>query len=162
MKKPKLIASGGKLSPEDKDIQEFYRELEIDTLARTLWGEARGEGTEGMEAVACCVLNRVAFARGQGGKFWWGNNIIQVCQKPYQFSCWNRSDPNFQKLQQVDAKDLYFATAIRIARRACAGTLDDITNHATHYHAQGTEPYWARGETPVARVGNHIFYRLIN
>jgi spore germination cell wall hydrolase CwlJ-like protein len=159
MKKPTLTAIGGRGAPEDKKSRAFYRALEIDVLARTLWGEARGEGTPGMEAVACAVLNRVQVAR-EKTTFWWGNNIIQVCQKPYQFSCWNRSDPNFRTLQQVDEKDLYFATALRIARRAAAGTLKDSTNGATHYHAAGIEPYWARGEKPVAEIGRHVFYRL--
>ncbi len=161
MKKPKLIALGGKDSPEAKDMAAFYRGIETDVLARTLWGEARGEGPQGMEAVASVILNRVKAAHENGGRHWWGNNIIQVCQKPYQFSCWNRSDPNFQKLQAADDKDLYFATALRIARRACAGTLKDRTNGATHYHAKSVNPYWARGETPVAVVGDHVFYRII-
>lgn len=165
MKKPKLIALAGKsLRPKtvkEKDMLEFYRNIEIDVLARTLWGEARGEGALGMEAVACVVLNRVKVAEEKGGKYWWGSNIVQVCQKPYQFSCWNRSDPNFKKLQTVHEGDLYFATALRVARRACAGTLEDSTNGATHYHARASKPFWARGEKPTATIGNHIFYRLI-
>jgi len=116
MKKPTLIPIGGTDMPgADRDMHEFYRALEVDSLARTLWGEARGEGVEGMKAVACVILNRVKIAE-EKGKCWWGNNIIQVCQKPYQFSCWNRSDPNFKKLQAVDASDLNFATALRIAK----------------------------------------------
>lgn len=161
MKKPKLTALGGEGSPEDKkDMLKFYRDMEIDVLARTLWGEARGEGTHGMHAVANVIVNRVKVAEQEGGK-WWGNNIIQVCQKPYQFSCWNRSDPNFRKLQAVDDKNLYFATALRISRRALAECLADITEGATHYHAAGIEPYWARREKPCAVIGNHIFYRIL-
>ena len=159
MKKPKLIALDSKKLSGDKSAQEFYRRLEIDVLARTLWGEARGEGTKGMEAVACVILNRVKVAEDHG-KYWWGNNIIQVCQKPYQFSCWNRSDPNFRKLQAVDDKDLYFATALRIARRAVINALKDITEGATHYHTKSINPYWAKGEVPVASIGSHLFYKL--
>ena len=29
-----------------------------DILARTLYGEARGEGIDGIEAVACVIMNR--------------------------------------------------------------------------------------------------------
>tara|TARA_B100000780_G_C21099291_1_gene443547 strand:- start:716 stop:1204 length:489 start_codon:yes stop_codon:yes gene_type:complete len=162
MKKPTLTPVGGTDMPDaDREMHEFYRDLEIDTLARTLWGEARGEGTEGMEAVACVILNRVKVAQGAGGKYWWGNNIIQVCQKPYQFSCWNRSDPNFKKLQAVEKTDLNFATALRIARRAVIGALEDTTFGATHYHAAGIEPYWARREKPCAVIGRHIFYHIV-
>ena len=158
MKKPRLIALGSGSLSEERDMQNFYRELEIDVLARTLWGEARGEGADGMQAVANVILNRVRVAEDRG-KYWWGNNVIQVCQKPYQFSCWNRSDPNFKKLQAVDESDLYFATAVRVARRAMIGRLDDLTNGATHYHANSVSPYWAKNEKPTATIGHHIFYR---
>lgn len=160
MKKPTLFAIGGKGdTTARRDMIAYYNELEVDVLARTLWGEARGEGTAGMQAVANVVQNRVKVAESKGEDgFWWGNNIIQVCQKPYQFSCWNRSDPNFQKLQALDESDLYFATAVRLARRALAGALDDITQGATHYHAAGIDPYWTRGEKPVSVIGRHIFY----
>lgn len=162
MEKPTLTAVGGTdASASNKThMAEFYRETEIDVLARTLWGEARGEGDQGMQAVANVILNRVEVAE-EKGSFWWGNNIIQACQKPYQFSCWNRSDPNFRKLQDVTEKDLYFATALRLARRAVAGCLVDLTKDATHYHAAGISPYWTNGEKPVKVIGNHIFYRII-
>ena len=161
MKKPSLIAVGGQDAPKDKDMHAYYKNLEIDVLARTLWGEARGEGSAGMQGVANVILNRVEIAEVKGG-FWWGNNIIQVCQKPYQFSCWNRSDPNFRKLQNVEEKDLYFATAQRLARRAMHECLGDITDGATHYHAAGVDPYWASREKPVAVLGRHIFYRIVD
>jgi N-acetylmuramoyl-L-alanine amidase len=161
MKKPTLTAGGGTDMPKNEDAAKFYQQLEIDTLARTLWGEARGEGTDGMQAVAHVILNRVAVAQ-KHGKYWWGNNIIQVCQKPYQFSCWNRSDPNFKKLQAVDETDLYFATAMRLARRAVIDALgEDVTNAATHYHADSITPYWAKNEAPSAKIGDHIFYALV-
>ncbi len=159
MKKPKLTALDAKSMAKDKDMHEFYRAMEIDVLARTLWGEARGEGSAGMRSVACVVLNRVKLAQ-ERGRFWWGNNIIQVCQKPYQFSCWNRSDPNFKKLQEIDERSPYFASAVAIAKRAVFDELDDPTGGATHYHAAGIEPYWARREKPTAVIGRHIFYKL--
>jgi spore germination cell wall hydrolase CwlJ-like protein len=28
-----------------------------------------------------------------------------------------------------------------------------------HYHAFYVKPSWARGRKPVARIGNHVFYR---
>lgn len=157
-KKTKLVAVPDAL--QETSMQQFYEGMSVDVLARTLWGEARGEGSVGMHAVANTILNRVKIAQGRG-TFWWGNDIIQVCQKPYQFSCWNRSDPNFRKLQAVDESDMYFATAVRIARRAVAGVLPDITSGATHYHEQSIAPYWAKGESPCAVIGRHKFYHII-
>lgn len=139
--------------------QNFYDDLVVDTLARTLWGEARGEGAQGMEAVANVILNRVKAADAKGG-YWWGNDIISVCQKPYQFSCWNRSDPNYKQLLAVTEKDIHYATSVRIARRAVAGALKDTTGGATHYHAQSVTPDWAAGQAASAAIGNHLFYKL--
>ena len=153
-----LIPLPWRRAHEPATDRDFHRELEIDTLARTIYGEARGEGTIGMQAVACVVLNRVEHSEARAG-YWWGNTVIEVCQKPYQFSCWNKNDPNYQKLLEVDARDLHFATALRIARRALAGLLDDPTGNATHYHAQGITPHWADGEHPVAVIGRHLFFR---
>ncbi len=31
---------------------------DIEIMAKTIYGEARGEGEEGMEAVACVIMNR--------------------------------------------------------------------------------------------------------
>ena len=48
---------------------------EIDLLARTIWGEARGEGQTGMQAVANVIMNRVK----KGG--WWGATVQDVVLK---------------------------------------------------------------------------------
>ncbi len=144
----------------EKTQQEYYKELEIDVLARTIFGEARGEPVEGLEAVANVVLNRVKVAQKRG-RYWWGNNVISVCQKPYQFSCWNKNDPSYQRLINVTNKNIHFATALRIARRAVIGALPDRTKGATHYHADYVSPYWAVGEKPVKTIGRHIFFKLV-
>lgn len=147
-------------SGEKSFAQNFYDDLVVDTLARTLWGEARGEGPQGMEAVANVILNRVKVADAKGG-YWWGKDIISVCQKPYQFSCWNRSDPNYKQLIAITEKDIHYTTAVRIARRSVVGTLADTTAGATHYHAKSIMPDWAQGQRPTAQIGKHIFYKLI-
>jgi spore germination cell wall hydrolase CwlJ-like protein len=131
----------------------------IDVLARTIWGEARGEGTSGMEAVACVVLNRVKIAQAHKG-YWWGSDIAGVCRKPFQFSCWNANDPQYERIRAVNDRNIHFATALRVARRAVAGVLSDITNGATHYHTLDVSPHWADGQSPCAIIGHHLFYRL--
>jgi N-acetylmuramoyl-L-alanine amidase len=132
---------------------------DTDTLARTIWGEARGESLAGKEAVANVVMNRVEQAQKRG-EMWWGNSITEVCLKKYQFSCWLENDPNYFKLRAVGSDDPNFATCLRIARRAVQGTLNDNTNGADHYHASYVAPKWADRCTPVAEIGNHLFYKL--
>ena len=131
-----------------------------EVLARTLYGEARGEGLPGIEAVACVILNRVAFAKARG-RYWWGSTVSQVCLKPGQFSCWNANDPNRKKLLAINPRDPASRLCKRIARRAMVGDLRDTTDGATHYHTDAVDPYWARGQVPVAEIGNHLFYRDI-
>jgi N-acetylmuramoyl-L-alanine amidase len=126
----------------------------IDTLARTLWGEARGEGYQGMQAVADVVMNRV-----HAGNFPGGSSIAGVCRAPNQFSCWNANDPNRPLLLAVTATNPQFAQALEIAAMAAAGTLPDITDGATYYHESSiaTPRSWG-AMTQTAEIGNHIFY----
>lgn len=126
-------------------------------LARTIYGEARGESVRGMEAVAAVIVNRVNRARERGG-YWWGNDLAQVCAKPWQFSCWNPDDPNRARIISVGMENRVFQCCLRIARRAVAGVLDDPTGGATHYHTLAANPPWARGRVPSAEIGNHVFY----
>lgn len=130
-----------------------------DILARTVWGEARGESLAGKEAVANVILNRFKTSQRQG-HFWWGDTIEEVCLKPYQFSCWNENDVNYRRVIAVDGDDPNFAICQRIARRAVNGLLEDNTFGADHYHAVGINPSWTESRTPVAEIGRHIFYRL--
>ncbi len=151
-------------APETHETPEAAQDDAVDVLARTIWGEARGEGLRGMEAVACVVMNRVRHAQNRraiGARHWWGDDVASVCRKPFQFSCWNTNDPNREKLLSVSADDALFAICQRAARRAVAGVLDDVTRGATHYHAKGVFPLWARGRAPSTDIGNHLFYNQV-
>jgi len=127
----------------------------VDTLARTLWAEARGEGSKGMEAVACVVLNRVAAPR------WWGRTITEVCRKRSQFSCWNEGTSARAALLRVTSADPSFAEALAIAGRAASGQLADFTRGALHYHAIEVLPPWVTGRAPCFSLGRHVFYNDI-
>jgi spore germination cell wall hydrolase CwlJ-like protein len=144
------------------------RNTDIDTLARTLWGEARGEGKAGMEAVAAVIMNRVNLDIGKDGKpDWWGEGVEGVCRKPWQFTCWSIGDANLHKIDRVTASDVQFAQALDIAKRAVAGELADPTGGATHYVTEAVLPRtsWARLENgmpriPTAQIGRHVFFKL--
>ncbi len=139
-----------------------HTEKDIDILARTIWGEARGEGIEGMRAVACVILNRVKKAKKRGGDFWWGNNIQSVCLRPWQFSCWNKNDPNRDKLLRLTDEDPYFFQALKIAKEMILkGEGYDITKGSDHYHTIYIKPFWTKGMTPICQIGHHLFYKLV-
>ena len=135
-------------------------EEEINTLAKTIFGEARGESLSGQEAIASVVLNRVKFAQKNRG-YWWGNTITEVCRCPWQFSCWNPNDPNYKILTGDLQTNQSFQICRRIALRAIGGVLNDKTYGATHYHTRTLRPKWSIGKIPCAEIGNHIFYNNV-
>jgi spore germination cell wall hydrolase CwlJ-like protein len=127
----------------------------IDTLARTLWGEARGETKAGREAIASVVLNRLK----RPSRF--GETIEEVCRKPFQFSCWNDDDPNLPKLKKANERDPIFAECVAIAGNAVQGILIDSVIGADHYHTAGVTPDWSHGKVPCITIGNHLFFNNI-
>ena len=128
---------------------------DIDILGRTIFGEARGESTDGQIAVGHVVLNRY-----RSNKWFAGKTIADTCQKAFQFSCWNPSDPNCTLILNAKERTLtpYWALADKIIR----GEFADNTNGATHYHTKAIKPKWARGKLPCAEIGNHVFYKNID
>lgn len=128
---------------------------DIDVLARTIYGEARGETTEGQLAVGLVILNRY-----RSNKWFAGNTIAETCLKPKQFSCWNYDDPNCEKIKTAGEKELKkFWT---MAESLLKGDVADITNGATHYHTKQIKPSWSKGKMPCAEIGNHLFYKNID
>lgn len=136
---------------------------DLDILARTIYGEARGEGAEGMEVVACVVMNRYRSHKWYCGYTWMNGmkvpSVAQTCLKRFQFSCWNKNDPNLDKVLKVTAHDEQFQECLLIAERALSGELKDFTHGATYYHTRDVKPYWAKKKSPCYEVGNHLFYR---
>jgi len=130
-----------------------------DVLARTLWGEARGEGLAGMVAVAWSIRNRVEDGRD---KSWWGEGYAGVCQKPYQFSCWNKNDPNYPFLsgaKPIPAAE--FGVCQLAAEQVIGGLKPDPTGGATHYYSSTMQkaPAWTVGAKQALKLGRHIFFR---
>lgn len=158
-------------------ITPFLGLPQVLLLALMAWGEARGEGKEGMKAVMNVVGNRVK----KGGWFvdkeiadltqskWHG-----VILKRYQFSCFLPADPNFLRLRIIAGDFVGYIAAGRmdgvalgvaadLAMAMLHGTLEDNTNGATHYYEKHLRvpPMWATapGYTQVATIGNHLFYK---
>lgn len=127
---------------------------DLDVMARTIWGEARGQDLGGKIGVAWVIKNR---ADNPG---WWGKGVADVCKQPWQFSCWNENDPNRQKLIGVTPQNEMFRDCLMVAAAVLTRNFPDPTHGANHYHAKGVSPDWAQGEEPTARIEDHIFYQL--
>ena len=120
---------------------------EQEIIALTLLAEARGEGVEGMEAVAMVIKQRMVNRK---------QTASQVCLAPKQFSCWNgKTSDDLRHLWKSPAAP----DAIEVVRRF--GKLDAASiGHADHYCTVKINPYWSKGKTPVAVIGNHKFFKL--
>lgn len=135
---------------------------EIDILARTIYGEARGEyegfegGISALIAVGNVVMNRLK------ARSWYGQSIEEICQKPWQFSCWNKEDPNRAILMQDEIIDPVFSVCYQVATKVALKEWPDLTKGSDHYHATTLPifPTWARGQKPKIRLAKHIFYQL--
>ena len=131
---------------------------DLEYLARTVFGEARGEGFAGKVAVACVMLNRAASAhRGE-------RRIAGVVTEPWQFSCWNAADPNLAKVLSVSLGDAAFRGCVSASLAAVDAVAEgrDPTRGALHYHAEGVAPRWAEGKQACAVIGAHRFYNDID
>lgn len=148
----------GRVAPAVPPVSERVDDDAVSVVARTLWGEARGEGRVGMAAVANVIANRVSLGwRGAA-------DAIDVCLARKQFSCWNDGDPNLARMERVmRAPDAAYLDACDIARRMLAGDLPDRTDGATHYFVSTLRPRprWAEGQTPSQVIGQHEFYKGI-
>lgn len=151
---------------------------DLDILAKTIYGEARGEGLLGMEAVACTVINR-----WRSGKWFNGydtNNdgvesIAEVCQqivpgsKWHQYSCWNLDNHGLEEMNGCNLYSAPFRECVTVALLVIANSADsrwegrDKSSAATHYYADYiATPKWAAGKKPCAIVGKHKFFTGIN
>lgn len=142
-----------------------------DVLARTVYGEARGESDLGRLAVAYVACNRAVIAaryvlkHGKRHPLYGGGSIAEACLAPWQFSCWNNTDANLKKLLLVDLESDAGAPSLWAARTAIDRTAPDPTNGATNYFTamaphDGMDwpPKWAESMKLVASIGAHNFY----
>jgi N-acetylmuramoyl-L-alanine amidase len=141
---------------------------ERDWVALTLWGEARGEGLLGLLAVAAVLHNRLRSGR-------WGSSYQAVATAPWQFSCWNKRDPNRPRLDafvaRVNAGEnlaeqdtvlarCYWVADALLLRAFPSGMFPSPVAKATHYFAATLPkpPKWAATGVLVATIDKHHFF----
>lgn len=154
-----------RLSPDYPAITPGYT-VEEDVLARTLYGEAAAEAISGREAVANVIMNRVRMDIGNDGKAdWWGEGVVDVCLKPWQFTCWQ--DHNRLRMLRIERGNVFFDECRAIARAAIAGTLADNTDGAVQYlnipltkKLYGRLPNWVSRMRQTRVIGRHTFFVL--
>ena len=131
---------------------------EIKCLADNVYFEARSQGQAGWVAVTQVTLNRVQDKRfpnticevvKQGLTYESGHPIKNKCQ--FSWYCDGKSDKikNFKIYDEI----------IELVNYIIDQNLFDITDGATHYHADYVFPAWRKSKTKTVEIGDHIFYR---
>ena len=146
--------------------REEFLAMETMCLAQNVYHEARNQGTAGQLAVVSVTLNRVADERfpdticgvvyeGPARPSWKGTGEMIPVRNQCQFSwyCDGKSDEpkdliTFQKIYDLMYEIVYGSI-----------TVYDITDGATHYHADYVRPAWAATKTKTIEIEDHIFYR---
>jgi N-acetylmuramoyl-L-alanine amidase len=107
----------------------------MDCIADTVYYEARGEGEQGMRAVAHVILNR---SKEQGV------SPCVIVKRPNQFAR-GPSKPHSKQW--------------KLAKRISLNPGWDLTRGATYFHNRSVRPYWIRSLKVTLQLGGHIFYR---
>jgi N-acetylmuramoyl-L-alanine amidase len=131
------------LSPTDRDV-----------LIRTLYGEAGNESEAGQIAVVHVIRNRLL--RGPATRF--GATPAGVCQKPWQFSCWNSGDPMRARMEKLARGSATYEALGDVVDRAWQ--MPDTVGGSDHYYASYIgKPAWAAPPARlVKQIGVHQFY----
>lgn len=147
----------------------FQMSDDIDIMARTIYGESRGEGDKGMKAVANVIMRRAYLAgeymeaHHKPHPLFGDGSPRSACKMPWQFSCWNAKDPNCSLISGLSATDPSLHDALGIADNAFEGLLSDYTNEATHYvNLAISKPDWIKKATMTAIIGHHTFYKNVH
>jgi spore germination cell wall hydrolase CwlJ-like protein len=126
---------------------------DLDCLTQAVYYEARGEGRDGMRAVAQVVLNRVrhpAFPKTVCGVVFQGAARRSGCQ--FSFTCDGSMRRGVNRVAWNRARD--------IASKALSGGVFAAVGNATHFHTTGVSPLWRASLVRVSQVGDHLFYRF--
>jgi spore germination cell wall hydrolase CwlJ-like protein len=140
------------VSDEDIDVVDAH------WMALTMWGEARSGGEEAMRAVGHVIDNR----RRSGAH---GAYATETVSEAWQFSCWNKDDPNYAAMLNIDSlrpdsgDEAMWLAAKRIADEILSGRSADPTGGALFYHTAAVSPRWSEGLAPVSVIGGHLFFR---
>ena len=131
---------------------------ERECLAENIYFEARNQGFAGWVAVAQVTLNRVKDTRfpnticevvKQGLTYESGFPIRDKCQ--FSWYCDGRPDT-------ILNLEIY-GKILDLVDYLIPNGYFDITDGATHYHADYVRPDWAKTKTKTIEIEDHIFYR---
>lgn len=126
---------------------------DLECLTQAVYYEARGEGLDGMKAVAQVVLNRArhpSFPKTVCGVVFQGSNRSTGCQ--FSFTCNGAMRARVNQSAWNRARD--------VASSALEGKAYAPVGSATHFHTTAVSPSWRNRLVRVSHIGDHVFYRF--
>jgi len=146
-------------------MDEYYN-IQAQCMAMNVYHEARNQGTAGQLAVMAVTMNRVHDNRfpddvcgvvydGPHKPSWKDNTKLIPVKHKCQFSwyCDGKSDTVFD----TKTYDYIYSMSYMVV----SGNIElvDITDGATHYHADYVKPSWAATKRKTIEIEDHIFYK---
>ena len=135
---------------------------DIYCMAQNIYFESGNQPLAGKIAVAQVVQNRIKHPNypstacdviydAKWRTNWKGLSVpvLNMCQ--FSWFCDGKSD------DPVDSPT--WLSSLNIARNVVQGGYGDITEGATHYHANTVHPYWADSLNETVIINDHIFYK---
>ena len=164
---------------EHKHFVYGLHKKQAECLAQNMYHEAKNQGFAGQLAVALVVINRVKDHRfpnticevvhqGPVKESWKtkGKNvpdherIYYPVRHKCQFSWWcDGIKDTVKKLDKDLYDDIYSMSMSLVTGEA---KVVDITEGATHFHADYVRPAWRKTKTRTIEIEDHIFYRWEN
>jgi spore germination cell wall hydrolase CwlJ-like protein len=144
---------------------EVVDDIELTWLAKNVYFEARNQGVAGQLAVAMVTLNRVSDKRypntirevvtqGLTRASWLSGEQVPIKNKcQFSWYCDGKADTI------ADWKTFGKIKKLLLTYMKNRSTIIDITEGATHYHADYVMPDWAATKTKTIEIADHIFYR---
>jgi hypothetical protein len=148
---------------------------DIDSLARTGFGEAPGESREGRIAAMYSIVNRTIARLTHGMQPLYFKPTVHETARAQnrnrrgsmvaQYSAWNTYDHNYSLIQALNVdgsggNNVIFRELVDLAESIMYGEYADPINGVTHYHTDYVSPDWSRNRTPSHIIGVHEFYNL--
>jgi len=107
----------------------------MDCIADTIYYEARGEGEQGMRAIAHVIINRANEK---------GVNPCIIVNQPKQFA-------KKSKIKEWGTWNL--------AKKISQNPGWDFTRGATYFHNLSVKPKWSYKLKVTYKFGSHVFYK---
>lgn len=163
---PALLNSGttsqiwiAAISDTQKPVLNSVNSAELECMSKNIYFEAALESTAGKLAVAQVTMNRVSSKQFpntvckvvyQGGHYTTGVPIKHRCQ--FSWYCDGKPDEPYLGAMWRESSEI-------AAYVLATPDLRDITDGATHYHANYiSSPTWADTRSKTAAIDTHIFF----